>query len=337
MPVAGGLVPPTGAMYTELQAITRRAVVPRVIVQFGQATPYLSASLSNAQTAAGGISSVTVPVQGASMTTAQMSDFGGGFTAPTEQNGLQNAEYNLKVALVPISYNGMEGLLQDDAAIVPRIEVKMNDAGNGLATMLASQVWTNATNGTNDLDGLPLIVATGRTYGNINSAAAGNTFWDRNTMAPAGGVDPTRQRMLVAIMSATNANFGEKPTMGFCSPATWALLAQGFQGQEQYVITPERSFDQVAMGARSGFDALKVNGVPIYIEPGCTNGDVWFIHTRYTSFFVHRMASFIFSGFASTIPNNVIGYTGVVIAGLEHVCVKPRAVTFQPGYNFSTL
>ena len=62
--LTGTGIVPTGAVGTELTAVTRRAFVPRVPVQIYKAIAIFSAALANAQTASGGVSSVTVPVQG---------------------------------------------------------------------------------------------------------------------------------------------------------------------------------------------------------------------------------------------------------------------------------
>src|SRR3990167_4994603 len=195
---------PAGATGTELQAVTRRAFIPKVVVQTYYATPELAALLANAQTASGGVSSVTVPVQGSPMTTAQATDFTGSFNQPTGLTGISEADFNLKAIVVPIQFLGMEGIVQLNSAVVPLIEARMNDAGNQLTQYLSTQMLTNATDQTLNIDGLPLMAATTGTYGNINLTT--NTFWAGNAIA-AGSVDPTRARMLQYYVSAGKANF----------------------------------------------------------------------------------------------------------------------------------
>ena len=63
MPIGGGFLPPSGSVLTELSAVTRRAFIPKVIVQLYQSTPTLSAFLAAAEPISGGVSPITVPLQ----------------------------------------------------------------------------------------------------------------------------------------------------------------------------------------------------------------------------------------------------------------------------------
>src|SRR5262245_35014189 len=141
MALLGTGIVPSGAAGQELTAVTRRAYVPKNIVQIYKASPILAAALSNAQPASGGVSSVTVPVQGTPMTTAQATDYSGAFTAPAAQQGISEADFNLKAVIVPIQFLGMEGIVQDGAAVIPLLEARMNDAGNQIADYLATQMF----------------------------------------------------------------------------------------------------------------------------------------------------------------------------------------------------
>jgi hypothetical protein len=331
MSLLGTGIVPTGAIGNELAAVTRRAFIPKNIVQIYKATPTLSAALANAQTASGGVSSVTVPVQGSAMVTAQATDYSGGFNQPAALTGITEADFNLKAVVVPIPFLGMEGLVQLSAAVIPLIEARMNDAGNQVADYLSTQLFTNGTNGTINIDGFPLMMAAAGTYGNIDRAT--NSFWQANVQTDSGS--PTRLSILRWIISAMSFNGGEMPNMGLCGPGTWAALAQDFVGQEQYMITPGSSFDQSAQGARAAFTALMVAGVPIYIDPYMTveEGTVRFLNTRYFSAYIHEAAAFAFTGFASTLPNFQLGYIGAVVAVLEFLCVKPKSMTVITGFT----
>jgi hypothetical protein len=331
-PLLGTGIVPGGAIGAELQVITRRAFVPKLVVQLYNATPTLAAGLGNAQTASGGISSVTVPVQGKQMLQAQAVDFSGSFNQPLEQQGIFEADYNLKGVVVPIGFLGMEGLLQLSAAVIPRIEAKMNDSGNQIADYVNTQMWNNATNGTINIDGWPLIAGTTGTYGNIDRVA--NTWWQANVPTALSTVPATRQLVMQVIISAMIANFGEMPNMGVMGPKSWLLLSQDFIGQEQYMITPGNSFDQAAQGARSAFTAVMVAGVPIFMDITCPEGQLLLFNTRYHSFYIHEAAAFAFTGFASTLPNLQLGYVGALVCVLEHINVKPKSVTLQSGFQF---
>jgi len=322
----------------ELSAITRRSYVPKIVVQIYQATPVLSAGLANAQTATGGVSSVTVPVQGFPMTTTAPSDYAGNFNAPGAQVGILEAAYNLKAIITPIAFLGMEGLVQLNAAVVPLIEARMNDAGNGAADYLATQIWTNGTPQSLNVDGFPLMTDNTQTYGNIPTRLPGQTndFFAAFTRAIAAAPLPTRSTVIADIVFAANFAGGEMPNMGVCGPGTWAALAQNFTGVESYQITPSASFDQSNLGARSLFTALMVAGVPIYMDPKCPEGQFIYLNTRYLSFYIHEAAAFVFTGFASTLPNSQLGYIGCLVAVLEFICAKPKTLARVTGYSAAT-
>jgi hypothetical protein len=81
--IGTGLVP-GGAIGQELASITRRAFIPKLIVQLYKASPVLNMLMRGAQRAAGGVGQITVPVQGNSLVTAEWTDFGGSFSQPQE-------------------------------------------------------------------------------------------------------------------------------------------------------------------------------------------------------------------------------------------------------------
>ena len=83
--------------------------------------------------------------------------------------------------------------------------------------------------------------------------------------------------------------------------------------------------------------ALMVAGVPIYPDPYCPEGTVYFLNTNYLSLYIHEQGSFVFTGFESTLPNWQIGYVGAVLMIAELVNVKPKSMTVVSGYNYLSL
>jgi len=333
MALGGGILQATGsAQFNELTYVTRRAFIPKLVVQLYNSTPLMAALIANSQSASGGVSSVTVPVQGAQFVNAQWSDYSGSFAQPSVQQGAYNAEFDLKLMISPVPFLGMEGAVQQDAAIIPLIEARMNDATNVMMDAMATALYNNTTN-TQQFIGLPAAVANSGTYGNIDRSAY--TWWKSSQYA-AGSVNPTRQNILQYI-SGTVKNGAEMPSFGVCGFGTWTLLAQDFVGQEQYVITPGAGFDGETNGPQAAFRALMVAGVPIYPDPYCPEGTVYFLNTNYLSLYIHEQGSFVFTGFESTLPNWQIGYVGAVLMIAELVNVKPKAMTKVTGYNFLSL
>jgi len=336
MAIGGGILPATGStQYTELTYVTRRAFIPKLVVQLYNSTPLLAALIANSQQASGGVSSVTVPVQGAQFVNAQWSDYSGSFAQPSVQQGAYNAEFNLKLMITPVPFLGMEGAVQQDAAIIPLIEARMNDATNVMMDAMATSLYQNYTN-TQQFIGLPGAIDDGtnlQTYGNINRSTY--TWW-KSKVYNAGNVNPTRQNILQYI-SGTVKNGAEVPSFGVCGFGTWTLLAQDFVGQEQYVITPGSGFDGDNNGPQAAFRALMVAGVPIYPDPYCPEGLVYFVNTNYLNLYIHEQGSFVFTGFESTLPNWQIGYVGAVLMIAELISTKPKSMTRVGSYNSLTL
>ena len=333
MAIGGGILPATGsAQFNELTYVTRRAFIPKLVVQLYNSTPLMAALIANSQSASGGVSSVTVPVQGAQFVNAQWSDYSGSFAQPSVQQGAYNAEFDLKLMISPVPFLGMEGAVQQDAAIIPLIEARMNDATNVMMDAMATALYNNTTN-TQQFIGLPAAVANSGTYGNIDRSAY--TWWKSSQYA-AGSVNPTRQNILQYISGTVKAG-AEMPSFGVCGFGTWTLLAQDFVGQEQYVITPGAGFDGETNGPQAAFRALMVAGVPIYPDPYCPEGTVYFLNTNYLSLYIHEQGSFVFTGFESTLPNWQIGYVGAVLMIAELVNVKPKSMTQVTGYNYLSL
>jgi len=336
MPQLGFGLIPGGAPGTELQNFTRRAFVPKLIVQNRNATPFVAALFGNAKVATGGVSSVTVPMQGAPYVNTQSSDYSGRFNQPAALNPGVNAEWNLKIVITPIPFLGAEGLLQWDAAVIPILAARMNDAGNSQAEYFSTQLWTNATYGSQDIDGIPLIAAATGTYAGLSRAA--NTWLQANLIA-AGGVAPTRALLNQYITSAAKFNNGEMPDFGITGPGTWSRLSKDFLGLEQYMITPGTAFDRSKTeGPRSGFTALMCSSVPIYPDHAYgVEGTIYLFKAKYTSFYMHQAAAFAFTGFSSTLPNYQLGYVGAVVTVIETVCVRPKSVTAISGLLFATV
>lgn len=332
MPVLGTGIIPSGNIATELTYVTRRAFIPKMVVQIYNSSPLLAALLANAQTASGGVSSVTVPVQGQSFVNSQWTDYSGSFNQPSVQQGAFNAEFNLKALVTPIPFLGMEGAVQMNHAIIPLIEARMNDATNNAADTMATALYTNTSNnqqfiGLNGAidDGTNLV-----TYGNINRNTS--TWW-RSSVYNASSVAPTRQNVFQYI-AGVNKNGAEMPTFGVCGFGTFARLAQDFITAEQFHVAPGAGFDQVEDGPRSAFRALMVAGVPIYADPYAPEGSMYFVNSNYLSMYLHEQASFAFTGFESLLSNYQLGYVGAVLTIGELVLTKPKACGRVSNYTF---
>lgn len=329
-----GIVPAQVPYGQELAATTRRAFMPYMVNQIYQSSPVVASLLSNKKTALGGVSSISVPVQGNPLTTSQWTGYSGAFTTPTQQQGIFLAEFNLKALITPVTFLGMEGALQLDHAVVPLLEARMNDAGNNGAAALQTALYGNSTN-TQQLIGFPGAIDDGTNASTYGNQPRSYTWWQSKQYS-AGTVAPTRQLVLQYIVGCQKYG-SENPTLGVMGPGTWTKLADDFVAQESYQIQPGRGFDSDGDRPRSAFKALDVAGVPIYMDLGCPEGTLYLLNTKYMHLHVHEQANFSFSGFESLLSNNILGYIGVVLTLCELVVVKPTTQSAISGFTSVSL
>lgn len=327
-----GIVP-GGAAGAELQAVTRRAAMPAVVVQLGKATPTLSAMLAAAEPVRGGVSPITIPVQGSRMVTAQWVDYSGSASAPTVQPGLLNAEYNLAAFTAWIPYYMFEGLVQQDAEIVPIVWARMNDAGNvasdNIATLLFNAISTNTALQPFSL--FDVMATTDPAQGALgNIAVASNTWWEANvtTIATITGGPTTLGRVncMAALQYAQKGSGGEPPSCMLLSPGAWMALAADVIGAETYMTTPEGAYGEVGEGPTVGFPALRLGTVPVYSDIYLTDGTVALMpNFNYLAFKIHADAAFTVVGPESLLPQYQLAYVMVLLALLQTVCSKRNA------------
>jgi hypothetical protein len=338
MPQFGsGIIPAAGGIANELSAVVRRGFMPRMYVQIWKSAPLIAALLGAAQVASGGLSPITVPVQGTPMVSGQWTDYSGSFAQPATLPGISDAEFNLKAFISTLPFLGFEGLVQIDYSIVPLIEARINDTTNVTIDTFAQALYNNISN-QQQLVGLPAAIDDGTnavTYGGINRTTS--QFW--KSLFVNASQAPQRANVLPPIAQVTKVT-GEMPTMGVMGFGTWTALALDFVGLERYNIGVPSAGASGGSGTpgadgkvQSLFRALDVAGVPIYADPYCPEGLLYLLNTNYLSLFLHEKAAFSFTGFESTIPNNQLGYVGAVLSLLELVNVKPRAHGRFSGYT----
>ena len=332
MPIAGQGAVPTGGLYTELTSVTRRAFVPRLFVQLYFATPTMFYLLGNAQKSAGGLSQITIPVQGQSMVQGQFTGYGGGFNSPVITPGIQNGQWPTAYWVVPIPLPFGEQVIQATEREISILKARMNDAWSVTVQNVGGLVFTN--NSANPL--LPSSFVDGfdngtnvATYGGINRNSAGNSFWQGQyytasaaTGQPGSSTGFTRATMSNYIIRITDAAGGEAPTFGVMNPGDYATLNNDFIGSETIFQDVGKQYE-MGTPVRASFPNLNIAGVPIFADHFCPQGNVFFVNTKYTSMYMSEDAAFDFSGFYSLVPLGQIGQQGVVLLGYNLVTSKP--------------
>jgi hypothetical protein len=333
VPLPGQGVVPTGALYNELTATTRRAFIPRLFVQIYYACPSLFFFMGGAQRAAGGLSQITIPVQGQSMVQGQFTGYGGGFNQPVITPGVQNLQFPLAYWVVPIPLPFGETVIQATDREISLLKARMNDAWAVTVQNMAGLTFSNNTSSPllpNSLydafdDGTNVTV-----YGGVTRTAPGNTslkgqyYVASSSTGQSGAVGFTRKTMSNSLIAITDAAGGEAPTCVLMNPGDFATLNTDFVGVESIQYRPGPQFD-MSTAVRSSFPNLNVAGVPIFADHFVPLGTVWYPNTKYTSMFMSEDAAFDFSGFYSLVPLGQIGQQGVVVLGYNVVSAKPSS------------
>ena len=329
MPIAGqGAVPAAGGIYNELTAVTRRAMIPRLFVQLYFATPSLFHMLGNAQKIGGGLSQLTIPIQGQSMVQGQFTGYGGGFNSPVITPAIQNAQFPACYWVVPVPLPFGEAVIQATDREISILKARMNDVWSVTVQNMGGLMFTNNTSNTlipNSFydafdDGTNVA-----TYGGINRTTPGNTSW-KGQLYDVSSLSSgfTRATMSAKLIQITDAAGGEAPSYVVMNPGDFAKLNNDFIGAEQIFTRPGSEYG-MGTAVRSSFPNLNIAGVPIYADHFCPVGNVYVINDKYTAMYMSEDAAFDFSGFYSLVPLGQIGQQGVVLCGYQIASAKPSA------------
>jgi len=323
-PIASGITP-GGALGAQLAAITRRAVIPSVFVQIYQAHPLLSLLLQNAQRAKGGVSQITFPAQGASFVNFNWGSFAGDFPMPEDQAAIQDAQFNLKLGMVPIGFFGMEAIVQSSEVIIPKLRAVTSDAAVVMKQALASSLYDPAgyTN-SQALDNLYAAYDDGTNVPSYGGIARSGAQWFKGQYYPNSGPISNRTGQAIALTRTMTGAGGESPDFAVMSPPDWATLMADFMGYEQYQTRPRSIYGKDDV-VNAGFRAIRVLDTPIFPDPFCPVGTMYHINSRYFAAYLSEYAPMVFSGFQSAIPQGQIADIGVLITALDAVCSKPSS------------
>lgn len=324
-PATNNGIVPGGALGSQLAAITRRAFIPSVYVQIYQSHPLLSLFMANAKAARGGVSQVTIPVQGSSFVSFNWGSFAGDFPMPTDAAAIQDAQFNLKLGMVPIGFFGMEAILQSSEVVIPKLRAVMSDAAVVIKQAYAQALYANNYANPQAWDSLAMAYDDGTnvpTYGGIGRS--GTAFWDGQLITNTGAQATTRVGMAQLLARVQAGAGGEAPDYAVMNPANWAQLMTDFMSLEMFTTKPRSIYDKDDV-VNAGFRAIRVLDTPIFPDPFCPLGTCFIINSRYTGMYMSEFAPMTFSGFESQIPIGQISDIGVLISCADLVCSKPSS------------
>lgn len=323
--LTGSGITPGGALGAQLAALTRRAFIPSVYVQVYQSHPLLSAFMANAKAARGGVSQITIPVQGSSFVSFNWGTFAGDFPMPTDSTAIQNAQFSLKLGMVPIGFFGMEALVQSSEVVIPKLRAVMSDAAVVIKQAYAQSLYLNNAANTQAWDSLPMAYDDGTnvsSYGGISRSTG--SFWSGQLITNTGAAATTRVGVAQLLTRIQNGAGGEAPDFMVMNPANWAELMSDFMSLEMFTTRPRSIYDKDD-AVNAGFRAIRVLDTPIFPDPFCPLGSAFAINSRYTGLYMSEYAPMTFSGFESQIAVGQISDIGVLISCSDLVCAKPSS------------
>jgi len=285
----------------------------------------LSLFMANAKAARGGVSQVTVPIQGSSFVSFNWGSFAGDFPMPTDAAAIQNAQFDLKLGMVPIGFFGMEAILQSSEVVIPKLRAVMSDASVVIKQSFAQALYSNNYANPQAWDSLSQAYDDGTNvpaYGGVTRAGA--TFWDGQLITNSAGAATSRVGMAQLLTRVQNGAGGEAPDFAVMNPANWAVLMADFMNLEMFTTRPRSIYDRDDV-VNAGFRAIRVLDTPIFPDPFCPVGTAFFVNSRYTGLYMSEYAPMTFSGFESQIPVGQISDIGVLISCADLVCAKPSS------------
>ncbi len=323
--LTGSGITPSGQLGAQLAALTRRAFIPSVYVQVYQSHPLLSLFMANAKAARGGVSQITIPVQGSSFVSFNWGSFAGDFPMPTDQAAIQNAQFSLKIGMVPIGFFGMEAIVQSSDVVIPKLRAVMSDAAVVIKQAYAQalyannyanpQVWDSLSQAYDDGTNVP-------SYGGIPRTPG--SFWSGQLINNTGAALTTKVGAAQILTRIQAGAGGEAPDYVVMNPANWAELMSDFMSLEMFTTKPKSIYEKDDV-VNSGFRAISVLNTPFFPDPFCPLGSAFAINSRYTGLYMSEYAPMTFSGFESQIAVGQISDIGVLISAADLVCAKPSS------------
>jgi hypothetical protein len=323
--LTGSGITPGGALGSQLAALTRRAFIPSVYVQVYQSHPLLSAFMANAKAARGGVSQITIPIQGSSFVSFNWGSFAGDFPMPTDQAAIQNAQFSLKIGMVPIGFFGMEAIVQSSEVVIPKLRAVMSDAAVVIKQAYAQALYINNYANPQAWDSLVQAYDDGTNvpnYGGVPRTTG--SFWSGQLITNTGAAATTKVGMAQLLTRIQNGAGGEAPDYVVMNPANWAQLMSDFMSLEMFMTRPRSIYDKDDV-VNAGFRAIRVLDTPIFPDPFCPVGSAFAINSRYTGLYMSEYAPMTFSGFESQLPLGQISDIGVLISCADLVCAKPSS------------
>jgi hypothetical protein len=229
---------------------------------------------SRIQTETGGTKIVEQLIYGQNSTVASYSGYEA--LSLTPQDGISAAEYDWKQYGASIAISGIEEAKNNgEHAIINLLEAKIMQAEESMREGFNQMFYADGTgNSGKNWNGLGNLVEAGNTVGGINSATAGNEYWNSYEENSAGAL--TLLQMATAYNSVSVGN--DHPDVILTTQTLFEKYESLLQPQLRYTDTKT---------ADAGFQNLLFKSAPIMYDVHCTAGVMYFLNSKYIKLVGH--------------------------------------------------
>ena len=273
--LTGSGITPSGRLVLSWLPSPDGLFCPVSMSKFIKSHPLLQLVHVNSKAARGGVSQITVPVQGNSFVQFSWGGFDGNFPMPTDAAAIQNAQFSLKLGMVPIGFFGMESILQSSEVVIPKLRAVMSDAAVVMKQAYAQALYSNNYANTQIWDSLAQAFDDGTnvpSYGGISRTPG--SFWSGQLINNTGAAVTTRVGAAQILARIQSGAGGEAPDFGVMNPANWAELMTDFMSLEMYQTRPRSIYEKDDV-VNAGFRGIKVLDTPIFPDPFCPLGSAY--------------------------------------------------------------
>ena len=229
---------------------------------------------SRIQTESGGTKIVEQLIYGQNSTVASYEGYE--LMSLTPQDGISAAEYDWKQYGASIAISGIEEAKNNgEHAIINLLEAKIMQAEESMREGFNQMFFADGTgNSGKNWNGLGNLVEAGNTVGGINSATAGNEYWNSYEENTAGAL--TLLQMATAYNSVSVGNY--HPDVILTTQTLFEKYESLLQPQLRYTDTKT---------ADAGFQNLLFKSAPIMYDVHCTPGVMYFLNSKYIKLVGH--------------------------------------------------
>jgi hypothetical protein len=207
--------------------------------------------------------------------------------------------------------------------VIPKLRAVTSDAAVVMKQSLATALYSYNNQNNLALDSLVAAYDSGTNFATYGGIARTNGYW-QGQYYPNSATIANRLGIANALVKVQTGAGGEAPDMVVMNPVNWATLMSDFMGSEIFNTDPKSRYGRDSI-VNAGFRALRILDVPVFADPFCPVGEMYFINSRYLAMFMHPSLQMYFTGFESLVSQGQLASIGVLVAGLDVCCMKPSS------------